>query len=84
MTWKKGESGNKNGRPKAGHTLTDALAELVDRKQLAAKLWALADAGDTNALKYIYDRIEGRPGERITFAGDAENPLHVHHSPREP
>jgi len=65
MKWKPGESGNPNGRPKKGETLTDALRELTDKEELAQKLLELAREGNLNALRYIYDRIDGRPVETV-------------------
>ncbi len=62
----KGYTGNPNGRPKKGQTLTDALRESVDKHEIAKKLVELAlEKGDIGALKYIYDRIDGRPVETV-------------------
>lgn len=63
--FKKGEVANPNGRPKKGHTLTEALENAVDKDDLAKKLVAMAMGGDVAALKYVYDRVEGRPRETI-------------------
>ena len=64
--WKPGQSGNPKGRARKGHTLTEALEGLVDRKALGAALVSLAFTAENEqtrlaALKYIYDRIEGTP-----------------------
>lgn len=79
MGWKKGESGNPHGRPKKGNTLTEVLLELAELKRegddkprkemLAAKLWDIAIEGDTVAIKYIYDRIDGKPTEHLEHSG---------------
>jgi len=63
--WKKGQSGNPNGRKPKGETLTDALRQSIDPTDIATKLKELADDGDLGALKYIYDRIDGKPVETI-------------------
>jgi len=63
--WKPGVSGNPSGRPKKGHTLTDALAEAIDKEDLARALLDLVKDGNIAAIKYAYDRIDGRPKETI-------------------
>ena len=66
-----GHSGNRNGRPRKDRELTAALTTTVDKKKLAEKLWAMAQAGDMQAIKYIYDRIEGTPTQRIEHDDEA-------------
>jgi len=63
--WVPGVSGNPKGRPKKGETLTDALAEAIDKEMLANALLTLVEKGDIQAIKYAYDRIDGRPKETI-------------------
>jgi hypothetical protein len=71
----KGQSGNPGGRPKNGESLTDILRRLGDvqdvsynngfisRKQaIAEAVWQKAiSEKDFQAIKYIYDRIDGTP-----------------------
>ena len=72
---------NRKGRPPKEYCLTDILKEQgnikdvetssgkISRKQaIARKLWAMAMEGDVTALKYLYDRVDGRPKETITTA----------------
>lgn len=69
---------NREGRPKKGETLTDALREYAEQKDveynknkisrkqaLSQKLWQMALNGDLQAMKYIYDRIDGTPRQTV-------------------
>lgn len=77
--WKKGQSGNPNGRPKLPD-IRDALAKiLADEKDgytaLEATLMALrakAVRGDIRAAEALLDRAFGRPKQAIdhTTGGD--------------
>ena len=51
---------NRNGRPKKGQCLTDILAWTLDQK---AKI--KDNDGDVAAMKYIFDRLDGKPKETI-------------------
>ena len=53
------------GRPRKGESYTDALVEAVTQEELAEMLLAKARDGDMNAIKYLYDRIVGRPVETV-------------------
>ncbi len=72
-SWKPGESGNKNGRPKKGHAIADILNDIGEAKKngktrlhtVLEKQYKLAENGDLNATKFIADRTEGRSIERI-------------------
>ena len=77
--WQPGVSGNPKGRARKGKTLTDILEKHLRRRKempdgkrmshkdiLAIKLIELAEENDdTTALKYIYDRIDGKPTETV-------------------
>ena len=67
-TFKKGMSGNPNGRPKKGFAIADILDELGDRvvgenktlkEMVLEKVYDMALAGDLNSAKFIADRTEG-------------------------
>ena len=72
--WKKGVSGNPNGRPRKGQTFTDILEGVLGeevvkhngktisgKEAVARKLLELAVSGDIKAIQYIGDRLDGRP-----------------------
>ena len=63
--FKPGVSGNPNGRPKKGTALTDVLKDKVNAESLAEKLIEMCNNNDIQALKYVYDRIDGKPRESI-------------------
>lgn len=73
--WKPGESGNPAGRPKRGEEFIQALHEIVDKKELAEKIWEKAKDGDTYCLRYLYDRLVGKPKESVEHSGNIERPI---------
>lgn len=78
-----GQPGNQNAlKAKRWQQAIDrALAERSKAKgiealdELAEKLLANAEAGDMAALRELGDRLDGKPAQSVTLAGDAENPL---------
>jgi hypothetical protein len=71
---------NRKGRPKKGECMTDILNLKLDQKNtsgkllreaVAEKLIALAEGGDIAAIKYIMDRVDGKPRETIALTDNA-------------
>jgi len=61
---------NPNGAPKKEQTLTDILRNKVDKDEVAEKLLSIAmEKDDLAALKYIYDRLDGKPKEKHEVEG---------------
>ena len=81
---------NGNGNAKR-HIMTDALMTALNREvesivdgdkkktrrltNIAETLARKAEAGDTQAIKEIFDRTEGKAAQAIIHQGDADNPL---------
>jgi hypothetical protein len=91
MAFVKGQSGNPNGRPRKGETITETLRQqafLVDqtlpdgtkverRVALANMIWGEALKGDPAFCKMIGDRVDGLPRQTVDLGGQDENPLEV-------
>ena len=68
--WKKGESGNPNGRRNAAKDILNKLldSEIDDRSQreaLLSKLLQMGMRGDLGAIREVLDRTEGKSKEHI-------------------
>jgi hypothetical protein len=71
---------NRRGRPKKGQALTDILNYKLDqrdesgklqREAVAEKLIGLALEGDMTAIRYVMDRVDGRPKETVVLDNTA-------------
>ena len=79
--WKKGESGNPNGRRNA---YTDLIKDFSfskigkkERRELVVnKLFNLAERGDLKAIQFIVERLEGKALERMETTNKSE-PIQV-------
>lgn len=71
--FKPGESRNPGGRPKSN--LNKILSELLSKKApgerlsceqvIAQKIVTLALSGDQDAIEFVWDRMEGKPTQRV-------------------
>lgn len=79
MPFAKGNRANPNGRPKKGQALTDLLrlrmAEpgpdgRLNSEIVADKLIALACAGEMDAIKVVFDRLDGKVATPVDLQGE--------------
>ena len=85
--WKKGESGNPNGRPRKNKSLSEELRRVLQERApdleqtnlqvIVAKLVEMARDGDKDILRYVFDRLEGRPAQAVELTGDKARPLRI-------
>lgn len=69
MAWKKGASGYVLGH-KHHKALSTALlirmkADPQQASRIVKKLFSMAEAGDINAIKLLFERLEGKPDQSI-------------------
>jgi hypothetical protein len=80
MTWTKGVSGNKSGRPKQGITIPDIIRQKLDERcpdDVKHRLWrdviaerAIAQAMlNEVAMRNLLDRLYGRATESLELSG---------------
>lgn len=69
-----GQSGNPNGRPPKGYSITETLKEMMGAKPeikqaLGTKLIELALKGDLAAIKLLMSYLDGNPIQRTELTG---------------
>jgi hypothetical protein len=85
--WKKGQSGNPNGRPKSGFALNEYITELANipvgrskktmLESVVSKVYEEALNGNMTAVNFLADRILGRPNQSIGIKDTTDEPIKV-------
>jgi hypothetical protein len=76
--FKPGQSGNPSGRPKST-PITDALRKALSNPQELSRIIAAilqkAKKGDVKAFQAVAERLEGKPAQALTLAGENGGPI---------
>ncbi len=87
--WKKGESGNPNGRPKKDICLTSLLKKLLDEVpegEKGGRTWAQLIAlvlvrgalkGDRFLIEMVLERVDGKVPQPLQHSGPNEGPIEM-------
>ena len=83
--WEPGKSGNPNGRPKKGASITECIKNILEREVstkkgkrklkeiFSEKVVKLAFDGDKYAMKYVMNYHDGMPVQKQEIKAELEN-----------
>ena len=79
--WKEGQSGNPNGRPPKGYSITETIKAMMDekpeiKKALGNKILEMALKGDITAMKTLWQYMDGMPKQTTDITSGGE-PLKI-------
>lgn len=74
-SWKPGQSGNPDGRPKKGYSITEWFKEMLASKPevkdaIGKSIMKKALEGDTTAQKLVWSYMDGLPKQSIEHSGE--------------
>lgn len=80
--WKPGQSGNPNGRPPKGHSITDTIKDMMNetpeiKKALGTKVIEYALKGDMTAMKMLWQYMDGMPTQVNEITGKDGQPIQI-------
>lgn len=75
-----GHSGNVNGRPLKGYSITEMMKEMLASKpeikqSIGAVIAAKAMEGDATAIKTLWNYMDGMPKQGLELAGADGQPI---------
>jgi len=73
-SWKEGQSGNPNGRPPKGYSITEWFKEMLNSKPevkeaIGKSIMKKALEGDTTAQKMVWQYMDGMPKQTLEHEG---------------